>query len=890
MLAGTRLEYATFGYEPLGHQTSMVRYQDAASGLYPVASTWHFDSLGQLLELDEPTSAAQQRTYSDWGELKAVTWLPSQLDVSHSIISTYDALGRLTSSQELNNGVADPATLDKYTYDQAGASAIVDPTFVTGRLASASTPSNGVVFSYDGYGQINARSFTGTSAAEYVEQHGTHGDGSPAWVALRLPDNSYKEERVDYEYDSAARMRWMWFSNGTTTQELVNTTELDSWGRLLSGEFGGTKYAATYATTGRRLPQQTSAFSPTGKRSFTFTGFDSVGREVSRIEDLPSSPGTLTSSYDAIGRLLNTARTNGSITTERWGFTYDALGNVRKLDDQVGTSDATLTYLTTDRDQICSVSYASTVNGCNVTYDRFGNLIREPTRSGYDKLLYFNTGDVRSIQDQSGLTASFTYDAFGEEQGLDIVSGTTVLRKDQRFGAYITQRTQKNTAYVARQFPGPGLTISRHGSTGPWVFQFAEPGGTRFTADEKGNFLQDVHYTPFGQATSTGAVAGDATFTTEQWNGGDALDGFGLVQVGKRIYDPAVGRFLSRDPLLVPRTAATTNPYAFALNDPTNLSDPSGLDPCAGNSFCISASLGGDDANAIATAATLGVLAANFFLAGGDEPPMMSSSAPQMAAYSAAFDGQMAQHRLSSTTSALLGSYDSGSWGSNLVGGVGDGIYDMGAGIVHSVINPLQTVKGIGHALLHPIATGEAIGRSIKQTGRAILSGDSRALGHAIVGIAAIVGPGAAGKVLGEVGELGKVGEVVQAAEAGTGGEVVLFHGTDVTSARGFLAGTELDSAAAAAGKIDGSRGFFLATAPEDAEYFAARRGSGTVLQYSFSPTAVQRLGGLNVTPLGSLGKFGSFSGGEAIVGTDSFGTFNSLRQSGHITVAPFHF
>jgi RHS repeat-associated protein len=55
------------------------------------------------------------------------------------------------------------------------------------------------------------------------------------------------------------------------------------------------------------------------------------------------------------------------------------------------------------------------------------------------------------------------------------------------------------------------------------------------------------------------------------------LAAFGVSQLGARLYDPAIGRFISRDPLLIPRTATTTNPYAFASNDPVNLADPSGL-------------------------------------------------------------------------------------------------------------------------------------------------------------------------------------------------------------------------------------------------------------------------------------------------------------------------
>ena len=49
------------------------------------------------------------------------------------------------------------------------------------------------------------------------------------------------------------------------------------------------------------------------------------------------------------------------------------------------------------------------------------------------------------------------------------------------------------------------------------------------------------------------------------------------MQLGARLYDPVIGRFLSRDPVLNPRSAAAANPYAFAANDPVNSSDPSGF-------------------------------------------------------------------------------------------------------------------------------------------------------------------------------------------------------------------------------------------------------------------------------------------------------------------------
>ena len=86
--------------------------------------------------------------------------------------------------------------------------------------------------------------------------------------------------------------------------------------------------------------------------------------------------------------------------------------------------------------------------------------------------------------------------------------------------------------------------------------------------------MQDINYQPFGEVKNpTGATPGTTNYTTEQFNGGDLLAAFGVVNLGARVYDPVIGRFLSRDAIL-----QGNNPYAFASNDPVNRADPTGLD------------------------------------------------------------------------------------------------------------------------------------------------------------------------------------------------------------------------------------------------------------------------------------------------------------------------
>ena len=251
---------------------------------------------------------------------------------------------------------------------------------------------------------------------------------------------------------------------------------------------------------------------------------------------------------------------------------YDPLGNRVRLIDQVGPSQVSITPDTLDRDRICRIDYGGTPTGCNVTHDGSGNVVKQLARDGNTRALtYFPSGAVRTITTTpSKRSAVFRYDASGEISRLD-VKGPTDSRNDHRYGLIQRRNAIVNgvsQSILVRQIPGVGA--SRRGANGPFVFPFSEQRGTRFTATNDSNaFVQDVSYRPFGEATSTPSTPSSLLYTTEQWNGGDLLADLGVVNLGARIYDPIIGRFLSRDPLIIPRTASSTNPYAFALNDPS---------------------------------------------------------------------------------------------------------------------------------------------------------------------------------------------------------------------------------------------------------------------------------------------------------------------------------
>lgn len=166
--------------------------------------------------------------------------------------------------------------------------------------------------------------------------------------------------------------------------------------------------------------------------------------------------------------------------------------------------------------------------------------------------------------------SSYIYNGDGDRvsETNDGVTTTYVVNTVPELAAVLMETTGGTTTY---HIYGHDLLYSIVGTT-PHYLHSDALGSTIATTDASGNVEQTLEYDVFGRLRGfTGANGTKYTFA------GEENDASGLVYLRARYYDPAVGRFLSRDPFPADvLDTQTVNRYAYVKNNPTNYVDPSG--------------------------------------------------------------------------------------------------------------------------------------------------------------------------------------------------------------------------------------------------------------------------------------------------------------------------
>ncbi|MEV7602511.1 RHS repeat-associated core domain-containing protein [Kitasatospora sp. NPDC089797] len=180
---------------------------------------------------------------------------------------------------------------------------------------------------------------------------------------------------------------------------------------------------------------------------------------------------------------------------------------------------------------------------------------------------------------QGSATTSYVYDADGNQLIRRNPGKVTVNLGGGDELSYDTgSKTSSGTRYYA--LPG-GVTLVRQGANA-LTYQFADHHGTNSLSIDSATTNVNRRWTdPFGVLRGYGSAnswSGDKGYV-----GGLKDDATGFTNLGARQYQPATGRFLSPDPLLLADDPQQWNAYAYSNNDPVNKTDPTGmaLEECA---------------------------------------------------------------------------------------------------------------------------------------------------------------------------------------------------------------------------------------------------------------------------------------------------------------------
>jgi RHS repeat-associated protein len=548
--------------DPAGHRTEITHdlfdqviaareFEGSGASASPrPPATYRYDAAGRLLSIVDPTGAA--------------------------IALGYDLLGRRLALDDPHLGSW------RYRYDLAGQS--IEETDPEGRVTR---------LAYDPLGRLVSKTLSDGRRFDW-----RYDEGGTAFDALgRLTSIVDPTGMQSFAYDPLGRVtrvvRTLFGAAYTAT------TEYDAMGRVTARTWPGGYRVDFSFDAGGRL-QAASPYIPT------------IGTDVRGLVERVDYRGgnRLSRDHDpATGRLVNLQGFSQGNVVLNQAYTYDADGLIASLDDQTKTGPPRFeTYTYDSRHRLIAAD--TPTSHSTYGYDDVGTIRlkdgvtfspgnpAQPQRlvssSAGDYFAYDPEGNVIARQSPAG-SRTMTYDAAGRMTRLSEPSrGLDVTTDYDATGQMVRETTIVPGARHTLLVPFPGVEV-RDGQTTVQVFlgtlrvltlgpgaAVTQPmcdllGSARAVLNESGAVVASAAYKSYGEPR--GGEVPDSV-STLRFAAAHRQDESGLLLMGWRHYDPAMGRFLEPDHVLASLyDPQALNRYSYARDNPVNLTDPSGHNP-----------------------------------------------------------------------------------------------------------------------------------------------------------------------------------------------------------------------------------------------------------------------------------------------------------------------
>lgn len=525
---------------------------------------FHYDLRGRKTQMFDPDMGVWNYEYDALGALT------KQTDAKNQAVSiSYDVLGRMTRR-------AEPDLVSTWSYDSCDKG--------IGKLCVAAAD-NGYnrTISYDSLGRPSS---TATSIDALYTSSVTYDPNNGRALTQSYPNGLV----LKYGYTPLGYLSEIRNNSSNALYWQANT--MDAEGHLLQQTYGNNVVTQQVyeASTGRLKNIYAGPGNVVQNFAFDYNALGNLNTRSDANQSLSES-----FLYDALNRLTSSSVNSAGAGLVTQTYAYNELGNVTA---RSGVGSYYYGVINNKPHALTQIALAAG-GTLNYVYDANGNLTSEVQRDAGNNVIatkgrtetYTSFNMPLAMSAPGGTNLNFVYGPEHQRSKFIANSGTTIyLNPDQSGGLLFEKETKANGAVEYRNFitaAGQVIAVAKQTTVGgvPTVSYLHRDnmGSTTAVTSESGAVLERLAYEPYGKRRfAAGNTDTNNSVTGANTNRGytnhEHLEALGLIHMNGRVYDPALGRFMSADPVIqATDNLQSYNRYSYVMNTPFMYTDPTGF-------------------------------------------------------------------------------------------------------------------------------------------------------------------------------------------------------------------------------------------------------------------------------------------------------------------------
>jgi len=546
----TNTRETTFAYDTQGLLESITDPENHTT-------TYTYDAVGRMTGINRPDGTTVGFTYDQNGNMSVLT-NPSiinhgfgyslvnlnssyQTPLSGSYSYVYDKDRRLVqtnfpSGNQINN-IYDKTRLIQIQTPEGN----IDLTYLCGtKVGSISKETESITYGYDGK-LVTSETLSGT-----LNQSLSYGYNND----FNMNSFTYAGDTHMYSYDDDGLLTgaggFAIFRNaGNGLPEAVTGGALNL-NRTFNGY--GEVDAQDFTVSGSSLTSWNLAR-------------DDNGRITQKTETVNGDMSNYIYTYDPMGRLLTV--TKDSTLAEEYQYGMNGT-RTHEMNALRGISGRTFDY--SDEDHLL------TAGGATYQYNVDGFLTTKTDGADVTTYNYSSRGELLGVTLPDGTNIEYIHDPIGRRVAKLVNGVTTEKYLWQGFTRLLAVYDGSDNLIMRFEYADGRMPVAMTKGGATYYLTYDQVGSLRVVANASGTAIKRIDYDSFGNIINDTNPSSTIPFG---FAGGLQDIDTKLVRFGFRDYDPDVGRWTAKDPILF--AAGDVDLYGYCVSDPITLVDASGM-------------------------------------------------------------------------------------------------------------------------------------------------------------------------------------------------------------------------------------------------------------------------------------------------------------------------